>query len=137
MDCVLAGAQCGSHGRFQVTQIVEGIEDAKHVDTGLGRTLDERLDDVIGVMAVAQQILAAQQHLLPRLGHGFLQLPQPVPRVFAEVTDAGVERGAAPTLERPETDGVELLGDRQHVVDAQAGREQRLMRVAQHELGQP
>ena len=29
-----------------------------------------------------------------------------------------------------------FVGDRQHVVDAQARREQRLMRVAQHELGQ-
>jgi hypothetical protein len=133
---VLAHAQSRLDGGFEIAEVVQRVEDPEHVDAGFGRALDERFDDVVGVVPVAEQILAAQQHLLARSRHGLLELPQPVPRILAEVTDAGVERGAAPRLDRPESDGVELLGDRQHVVDAQPSREQRLMRVAEHELSE-
>jgi hypothetical protein len=48
---------------------------------------------------------------------------------------AGVEGGAAPGFERPETHVIELAADRQHVFGAHAGCDQGLMSVAQHQFG--
>ncbi|EHD07409.1 hypothetical protein LTSEURB_0103, partial [Salmonella enterica subsp. enterica serovar Urbana str. R8-2977] len=44
-------------------------------------------------MAVAEQVLPAQQHLQRGFGHGFFELAQAHPRVFAEKADAGVKGG--------------------------------------------
>ncbi len=86
-------------------------------------------------MAVAEQILATQQHLQWRFRHGFFELAQANPRVFAEKTDAGVKGGAAPALQRPVAHVVELSGNRQYVIKTQAGGEQRLVGVAQDDIG--
>ena len=40
-------------GRFQVARVVEGVEDADDVDTVIDGAVDEFVDDVIGIMAVA------------------------------------------------------------------------------------
>ena len=120
---------------LQVAQVVHGIEDAEDVDAVLRRPLDKPADHVIGIVPVAEDVLAAKEHLLRGVGHGRLQGSQALPGVLTEVADAGVESCAAPGLERPVADLVELLGDRQHVVQAHAGREQGLMGVAQDDLG--
>ncbi|VUS91609.1 hypothetical protein SB6408_05733 [Klebsiella spallanzanii] len=86
-------------------------------------------------MAVAEQVLAAQQHLQRGLRHGLFQLAQADPRVFAEKADAGVKGGAAPAFEGAVAHVVELSGNRQHIVKAQAGGEQGLVGVAQDDIG--
>ena len=48
---------------------------------------------------------------------------------------AGVEGRAAPGFQRPEADAVELGADRQHVFGAHAGGDQRLVSVAQDQIG--
>jgi hypothetical protein len=64
-----------------------------------------------------------------------LSSAQALPGVFAQIANAGIEGGAAPGLQRPIADLIELVGDGQHVVDAHARREQRLMSVAQDDVG--
>ncbi|CQK20011.1 Uncharacterised protein [Salmonella enterica subsp. enterica serovar Typhimurium str. DT104] len=86
-------------------------------------------------MAVAEQVLAAQQHLQGSLRHGFFELAQAQPRVFAEKADTGVKGGAAPALQRPVAHVIERGGNRQHVIKAQAGGEQRLVSVTQDDIG--
>ena len=56
----------------------------------------EVADDVVAVMAVADQVLSAQQHLQRRLGAMLLDGAQALPGIFVQKTDAGVEGGAAP-----------------------------------------
>ena len=60
---MLAGFFHGFNRDAQVAQIVHGIEDAEHVDTVIGGFLDEGAYHIVGVMAIAEQILTAQQHL--------------------------------------------------------------------------
>uniref|UniRef100_A0A455S4G7 Uncharacterized protein n=1 Tax=Salmonella enterica subsp. enterica serovar 4,[5],12:i:- TaxID=440524 RepID=A0A455S4G7_SALET len=97
--------------------------------------LNEAFHHVIGVVAVAEQVLAAQQHLQRGFGHGFFELAQAQPRVFAEKTNTGVKGGAAPALQRPVAHVIERGGNRQHIVKAQAGGEQRLVSVTQDDIG--
>jgi hypothetical protein len=129
------------HGRLdrdlQVARVVERIEDPEHVDAVLRGTLDELLDQVVGVMPVAENVLPAEQHLLRRIRHRRLQLADALPRIFAEVADASVECRPAPRFDGPESDLVQLVADRQHVFDAHTGCEQALMPVAKYELRNP
>ena len=48
---------------LEVADIIESIEDTENADTMLRCSLDEFLDDIVGVMVVPQKVLPAQQHL--------------------------------------------------------------------------
>ncbi|CQM14611.1 Uncharacterised protein [Salmonella enterica subsp. enterica serovar Typhimurium str. DT104] len=122
-------------GGFHIARVVHGIEDAEHVHAVFHCPLNEAFHHVIGVVAVAEQVLAAQQHLQRGFGHGFFELAQAQPRVFAEKTNTGVKGGAAPALQRPVAHVIERGGNRQHIVKAQAGGEQGLVGVAQDDIG--
>ncbi len=122
-------------GRFHIARVVHGVEDAEDVHAVFDGALDKAGDHVIGVVAVAEQVLAAQQHLQRGFGHGFFEFAQAQPRVFAEKADAGVKGGAAPAFEGAVAHVVELSGNRQHIVKAQAGGEQGLVGVAQDDIG--
>ncbi|CQE86165.1 Uncharacterised protein [Salmonella enterica subsp. enterica serovar Typhimurium str. DT104] len=122
-------------GGFHIARVVHGIEDAEHVHAVFHCPLNEAFHHVIGVVAIAEQVLAAQQHLQGSLRHGFFELAQAQPRVFAEKADTGVKGGAAPALQRPVAHVIERGGNRQHIVKAQAGGEQRLVSVTQDDIG--
>ncbi|GAR61314.1 hypothetical protein NGUA15_03104 [Salmonella enterica] len=122
-------------GGFHIARVVHGIEDAEHVHAVFHRAFDKTLHHVIGVVAVAEQVLATQQHLQRGFGHGFFEFAQAQPRVFAEKADAGVKGGAAPAFEGAAADIVELSGNRQHIVKTQAGGEKGLVGVAQDDVG--
>ena len=128
---VLASLLDGLQRHHEVARVIQRIEDAEDVDAIDGHALDTLLDDVVGVVAIAEDGLAAQQHLVRGVGHCLLELAHALPRIFVEEADAGVEGGAAPGFERPETGLVELFTDRQHVRGEHAGGVQRLMGVAQ------
>src|SRR5690606_18248126 len=64
-----------------------------------------------------------------------LELGQALPGIFLEEAHTGIERRAAPDFQRPVADPVELVADRQHVFQAHAGGDQRLMGVTQDGVG--
>ena len=131
----LAGLPHRLHGRLQVADVVEGVEAAEHVDAGLGGQADELPDHVVGVVAVAHDVLAPHEHLQAGVGHGRLEHPHPLPGVFVEEAHHGVDGGPAPHLQRPVSGSVELVGDGEHVDGAQTRGQQRLVGVAQHDVG--
>ena len=134
---VFAGLANSLDGAIQVTGIVHRIENTEHVHAILGGTLTETVNHIIRVMTVAQQILAAQKHLLLGVGHGFFQLANALPGIFAQVADAGIKGSAAPGLQGPETDLVEFLGNRQHVIQPHTGGKQGLVGVTQDNVRNP
>ncbi|MNT32231.1 hypothetical protein D3C72_1681010 [compost metagenome] len=120
---------------LQVARIVHRVEHAEHIDTIKGGALDEFLHHVIGVVPIAEQVLPTQEHLLAGIGHGLFQLTDAMPWIFTQVTNAGIESRATPGLYRPETDLIELGRDRQHVFQAYTRRQNRLVSIAQHHIG--
>ena len=122
-------------GGFHVARVVHGVEDAEHVHAVFDGALSEALHHVIGVVAVAEEVLAAEQHLQGGLRHGLFELAQADPGVLAEEADAGVKGGAAPAFKGPVARVVELSGDGEHIVEAQAGGEKGLVGVAQDDIG--
>ncbi len=132
---VLAGTAHGGDGVLQVADVVQGVEHAEHVHAVLGGLVDEAVDHAVLVMAVAEQVLAAQQHLQARVGQQAAESAQALPGVLVEEADAGVEGGAAPALDRPVAGAVDVLARGDHVFEGHAGGEQALVRVAQGEFG--
>ena len=132
---VLADLERRRDGRFEVPYVVHRVEYAEDIHPVLGGRLDKGFDDVVGVVAVTEDVLGAEQHLHPGLGHRSPNQSQPLPRILSEKPDARVERRTAPHLGRPKTDLVQPIAYGQHVVDSHARREQRLVRVAKYEFG--
>jgi len=111
-------AQHGLDRMVDIAHVVHGIKHTEHIDAVNHTTLDKLVDHVIGIMPIAQNVLAAKQHLLRRVGHRRFQQAQPFPGVFAQIADTGIKRGAAPRLNRPVTDLIEFCANRQHIFDA-------------------
>ena len=132
---VFAGFLHGLHRYHEVARVIEGIKDAEDVDAVDGHAFDAFFDDVVGIVAVAEDGLAAQEHLVRGVGNGFLEGADAFPGVFVQKADAGVEGGAAPGFDRPEAGGVEFGGHRQHVGGDHAGGVQGLVGVTQDEFG--
>ena len=86
------------NGHLQVAHIVERVEDTDDVDAVLDGVLHKLAHHVVGVVLIAQDVLAAQQHLQLGVGHFGADLPQPVPGVLLQVAQADVEGGPAPHL---------------------------------------
>jgi len=131
---MLAGLLHRSDRGFEVAQVVQCIEDPKHIDAVVGGLAHESAYHVIGVVAITQQVLAAQQHLQARVGQCGAQLAQAFPGIFLQVTQTGIEGGSTPHLKRPVADIVQLFAGGQHVVGAHACGDQRLVRIAQNDI---
>jgi hypothetical protein len=119
---------------LDIAHVVHGVEYPEYVHPVVGRTLHELRDHIVGVMAIAQNVLAAEQHLLRRIRHGFFQFPDPLPGILPQVADAGIEGGPTPGFQGPETHLVQFRRDRQHVIEAHPGGQQRLVGITQHHV---
>ena len=95
-----AGLQALVHGGADVAQVVEGVENADDVHAVLHRGPDEAAHRVVGVVMVAQQVLAAQEHLELGVLQMGLDGAQALPGVLPQVPQAGIKRSAAPALHR-------------------------------------
>ena len=115
--------------RLEVARIVQRVEHAEDVHAVLARQRREALDDVVWIVLVAKDVLAAEEHLKRRLLADLLDLAETLPRILAEEAHADVERRAAPALERVVAGVVDLFGDLEDVVGAHARRPKGLVRV--------
>ena len=128
------GLYGGFHGDLQVVRIVEGVEDTDDVNAVLHGLLHEKLDKVIGVVGVTQNILTPQQHLQLGVGHGGADLAQTLPGIFVQVAQADVKGSAAPALDCVVAGLIDGLQHGSKLVVRQAGCDERLICVTQHSL---
>ena len=115
----------GLNSLAQVADVVQRIEDADDIDAVFDGLLAEFLDDIVGIVLVAQNVLAAEEHLQLRLGHVGLQGAQALPRVLVQEAHADVKRRTAPALQRPVA----------HVVQELAGTAREGIRYAARHSG--
>ena len=118
-----------------VARVVHRIEDPEDVHAVLGRLLHEPVNDLVVVMAVTKQVLAAQQHLQTRVREQLAEGPQAHPRVFVEESDTAVVSCSAPALDRPVAGGVDIGARLDHVLHGHPGCHQALMTVPEHKFG--
>ena len=120
---------------LEVAHVVERIEDTDDVNAVFDGLLDERIDHVVCIVLVAQNVLATEEHLQLRVGHRLAQLTQTLPRIFIQEAHAGVKRSATPAFQRIVADFIQLVSDGQHLVQTHTGCSLGLMRIAQNGIG--
>ena len=120
------------NGHFQVAHVVEGVENTDDIDTVLHGVLDKLTYYIVGIVLIAQDVLAAQQHLQLGVGHLGADLAQTLPGIFPQVTQTHVKGGAAPDLGGVETSLIHGLQDGLKLAVGKPGGDQRLIRVTQH-----
>ena len=120
---------------LEVARIVQRVEDAEDVHAVFTGKRGEALDDIVRVMLVAEDVLAAEQHLKRRLLADGLDLAETLPRIFAEEAHAHVKRGATPAFKGVVAGVVDLLGDLENVIRPQTRGPKGLMGVAQGGVG--
>ena len=119
---------------LQVLDVVERVKDTDNIDAVRNRALYEILNAVVRVVAVAEHILSAEEHLELCIGAMILDRAKSYPRILVEEAKAGVKRCAAPAFEGIVADFVELVENRKHILGCHSGRNQRLVRVTQRSL---
>ena len=118
-------------GRFQIARVVERVKNPDDVHPVGAHAPDKRFDHVVREAGVLDDVLAAQEHDLGRLGSGLFERPQAVKGVFVQESEAGVDGGAAPGFQPVEAHAVENRGGWEHLRSAHAGGGHGLMAVAQ------
>ena len=111
----------GFDGLFQVPHVVQRVENPDDVDAVFNGLAAEGVHHIVGVVLVAQDVLAPEEHLELRVGQSLAELPQTLPGVLVEKAHARVERRAAPALQRPVADGVQHLTGGEHVLHPHPG----------------
>ena len=122
-------------GGSQVAEIVQRIEDTDNVNTVLDAQFNEFFDNIIMIVLVTQQVLSAKQHLQPGIGHIFADVPQPLPGIFSQITQAGVKGRATPAFHGIVSGLVHHGQDFFEICIRQPGRHQGLVGVAHYGFG--
>ena len=129
--CMAARLEALVHRGLDVAQVVERVENADDIHAVLNGCAHKTAHHVIRIVAVPQQVLAAKQHLQLGVFHVLPDCAQALPRVFPEITQAGVKGRTSPALDRMITGLVDGVQDAGEILNRQAGRHQRLVGVAQ------
>ena len=104
----------------------------------IGASLDERPDDVVGIVRVADGVARAQQHLEQDVRESAGAAAPAAPTGSSCRKRIDVSNVAPPHISRLNRSGIgraTASATAQHVVGAHARRQQRLMRVAQRRVG--
>ena len=120
---------------FNIPQVVEGIKDTDDVDAALHALADEGTNNIIGIMLIAQQVLAAEQHLQLGVLHMLADGAQALPGILVQIAQTAVKGGAAPALQRIIAGLIHFFQNGQEVLDGHTGGHQRLLTVSQYRLG--
>ena len=127
---VLGGIFLGGFQRGgDVAEVVQCVKDTQDVDAVLDGQLDKLFNDIVMIMLVAEQVLAAQQHLQLGVGHGLADIAQSLPRILAQIAQAGIERRAAPAFHGVIAGLVHFGQDLGKIGIRKTGRHQRLVGI--------
>ena len=124
------------NGHLQIAHVVERIENTDDVDAVFHGMLHELAHHIIGIVLVAQNVLAAQEHLELGIGHLGADLAQTLPRIFLQIAQAYVKGSTAPHFSRIKTGLIHGLQNGLELAVGQAGSDERLVCIAQNRLSQ-
>ena len=133
--CVLVALLYFVDADFDISEIIERVEDPEDVHAVLGSLTAEETDYIVGIVLVSEDVLTADEHLKGSLLADFLDLAESLPRILVKVSEAGIECSAAPALKRVVTAVVQVLEYALEIRERHTGCDERLLCVTQHCFG--
>ena len=121
---------------LEVADIIQRVVAAEDVDPRRCGCLDERVDEVVGYLAMSDQRLAADHRKQGCDRCGGSDGAEPLERVLSEESKRRLEGRTAEHVESGKSAVVEGLGDRQGVAEAQPADHERLLPMAERRLHQ-
>ena len=122
------------HSGLQVADIVQCIEDTDDIDTVCDGLLYEVFYYIIRIVTIAQNVLAAEQHLHLGILETIAHLAETLPRIFLQETKSRIESSAAPHLNCVVTNLIHLVDDRKHLLRGHTSCDQGLLTVTKNGL---
>ncbi len=119
------------HGPRHVPDIVQCIEDPEDIDPVFVRCSNEFVNNIIGIVTVADQVLPPEEHLDGRVLQFALESPETIPGIVVQEPDTGIKGRAAPGFNRKKTALIEIPCKGQHVLRPEPCCDQRLVRIAE------
>ena len=83
---------------------------------------------------IAKDVLAAEKHLKLDVRASFSDGAEPLPWIFIQEAEAGIESRASPHLKRVIARLIKKRGDAQNLIRGQTGRNQRLRTIAESRI---
>ncbi len=120
------------HRYLDVAQVVQRVENADDIDAVFHGFAHKGPDNIVGIVLIAQQILAPQQHLQLCVFHNLADFAQSLPGVFVQIPQAGIKSGSAPAFQGVKTRLVHFLQDGLKIAHRHTGGDQRLVGVPEH-----
>jgi hypothetical protein len=125
----------GSYRDFHVSYVIQGIENTENVYPVFSRLLYEFHHYIIGIVAIANDVLTAQKHLERSLLHESFQLANPLPRIFRQIPYRNIKSGTAPSFKREKANLIHFLSYWKHRVSPHSCSDQTLMRISEGSVG--
>ena len=122
------------NGHLQIVDIIQRVKNPDNVNAVFHGFAHKFPYKVVGIVGVAQHILAAQQHLQLGFGHLGPDFPQPLPGILMQVAQAHIKGCAAPALAGIEPGPIHGFQNRLKLAVGHPGCDQRLVCVPQHRL---
>ena len=123
------------NGHLEIIHVIEGVENSDDINSVADRCPDKTPNNIIRVVLIAKNVLAAQKHLQLGVGHVFTNLAETLPRILIQEAQANVKRGTAPDFAGIKTRFIHRVEDRLHLVIAEPRGNQALACVTQGSLG--
>lgn len=125
---------CEFNCGFQITNVVECIENSNNINSVFNCFTAELFNNVIRIVLISQNVLSAEQHLKACMRECFFELSETFPRIFVQKTEAGIKSCTAPAFKRPVSHAVQNLACGKHLFRAHSRCGLGLMRIAQYSI---
>ena len=89
---------CEFNCGFQITNVVECIENSNNINSVFNCLTAELFNNVIRIVLISQNVLSAEQHLKACMRECFFELSETFPRIFIQKTEAGIKSCTAPAF---------------------------------------
>ena len=122
---------CRVDGGFEVSGVVERVENSEYINAVCNGFLNEIFHDIVRIVAISEDILTAEKHLELCIFNLISYLAESFPRVLIEEAQAGIKCGAAPCFKRIVADLVHLFENGEHLLRRHSCGDERLVSVTQ------
>ena len=119
---------------LKIPDIVQAVKDTYDINSIGGGFLHKIFHYIVGIGAISENILSAEEHLKLCMLESVAELSQPLPRILFKETQRCIKCCAAPAFDRVVPYFVHLINNRKHLFCCHSCGDQRLVCITKNRL---